>query len=371
MAEDSDGRKFPEYLEYTKSTNGREKTEERQKREWLIYSESARAIYCVPCMLFSCDGLKKPSASALNTKEGYKISDLKWRRMYNKFPDHEVCKAHKTCYLKWKNLRYSLMEAKGIDSQLQQEIQLDVDRNKAILERILDVTLFLALRNLPFRGSTETLGDVRTGHFLGTVELVAKYDPLLNDHPRKVKEKRPSTRVTHYLSQESQNEFIELCGDRVLKEILKERECAIYYLLICDATPDVSHKEQNVILLRYVAQKENDQCDVTERFLQFEEFSGKTGHEISEMILKTLEEHHIDIADCRGQGFDNGSAMSGKVKGVQAEIRTINPLAAYSPCGSHTLNLVGVHAAESCTDVSTFFGCLNRLYNIFSASPER
>lgn len=263
------------------------------------------------------------------------------------------------------------MEAKGIDSHLQQEIQLEVDRNKAILERILDVTLFLALRNLPFRGSTETLGDVRTGHFLGTVELVAKYDPLLNDHPRKVKEKRPSTRVTHYLSQESQNEFIELCGDRVLKEILKERECAIYYLLICDATPDVSHKEQNVILLRYVAQKENDQCDVTERFLQFEEFSGKTGHEISEMILKTLEEHHIDIADCRGQGFDNGSNMSGKVKGVQAEIRTINPLAAYSPCGSHTLNLVGVHAAESCTDVSTFFGCLNRLYNIFSASPER
>lgn len=79
MAEDSDGRKFPEYLEYTKSTNGREKTEERQKREWLIYSESARAIYCVPCMLFSCDGLKKTSASALNTKEGYKISDLKWR----------------------------------------------------------------------------------------------------------------------------------------------------------------------------------------------------------------------------------------------------------------------------------------------------
>ena len=116
MPKDSDGKKFPEYLEYTKSTNGREK----QKRDWLMYSESVRAIYCVHCMLFSCDGLKKPSASALNTKEGYKISDLKWQRMYNKqtnkFPDHEVCKAHKTCYLKWKNLKYSLMEAKGIDS---------------------------------------------------------------------------------------------------------------------------------------------------------------------------------------------------------------------------------------------------------------
>ena len=80
--------------------------------------------------------------------------------MYNKFPDHEVC------------LKYSLMEAKGIDSHLQQEIQLEVDRNKAILERILDVTLFLASRNLPFRGSTETLGDARNSNFLGTVELV-------------------------------------------------------------------------------------------------------------------------------------------------------------------------------------------------------
>ena len=105
--------------------------------------------------------------------------------------------------------------------------------------------------------------------------------------------------MTHYLSPESQNEFIELCGERVLKEILKERECAIYYSLICVATPDVSHKEQNVILLRYVVQKENDKWDVTERFLKLEEFSGKTGHEISEMILKKLEEHHIDIAEAR------------------------------------------------------------------------
>lgn len=104
--------------------------------------------------------------------------------------------------------------------------------------------------------------------------------------------------------------------------------------------------------------------------MQFEEFSGKTGHEISEMILKTLEEHHIDIADCRGQGFDNGSAMSGKVKGVQAEIRTINPLAAYSPCGSHTLNLVGVHAAESCTDVSTFFEVFESIVQYLQCQPR-
>ncbi|KAL0189891.1 hypothetical protein M9458_016990, partial [Cirrhinus mrigala] len=79
----------------------------------------------------------------------------------------------------------------------------------------------------------------------------------------------------------------------------------------------------------------------------------------------------IPLEDCRGQGYDNGANMSGKLKGVQAQILKANPFAIYSPCASHTLNLVGVHAAESCQEVATFFGNVNRLYNFFSASPER
>lgn len=45
---------------------------------------------------------------------------------------------------------------------------------------------------------------------------------------------------------------LELCGRKVLKTILKEREDAIYYSIISDATPDISHTEQNVLLIRYV-----------------------------------------------------------------------------------------------------------------------
>lgn len=46
-----------------------------------------------------------------------------------------------------------------------------------------------------------------------------------------------------------------------------------------------------MILLRYIAKKENNQWEIIERFLQFKAFNGKTGWEISEMILKTVEEH--------------------------------------------------------------------------------
>ena len=103
-------------------------------------------------------------------------------------------------------MKYSLIEAKGVDGGgLQKQIQLEVDRNKAILERILDVTLFWASRYLAFRGSTENLNDVRNGNFLGMIELLGRYDPLLKDNLRKVREKRPGTKTTHYLSPESQN----------------------------------------------------------------------------------------------------------------------------------------------------------------------
>lgn len=43
---DSERKAFPEYK---KAANGREKT----KRDWLIYSESVNAQFCIPCVLFA------------------------------------------------------------------------------------------------------------------------------------------------------------------------------------------------------------------------------------------------------------------------------------------------------------------------------
>lgn len=37
-------------------------------------------------------------------------------------------------------------------------------------------------------------------------------------------------------------------------------------------------------------------------------------------LLEVLETHTLDITHLRGQGYDNGSNMRGKVKGVQKRI---------------------------------------------------
>uniref|UniRef100_A0A3B1IJ48 TTF-type domain-containing protein n=1 Tax=Astyanax mexicanus TaxID=7994 RepID=A0A3B1IJ48_ASTMX len=365
---DKEGKAFPDYLQYVKSANMREKI----RRDWLIHSDSAKALFCIPCLLFSHEQTR-PSKSALNSKDGLKLSDIKWQKMYRKFPEHEKHTPHKQCYVKWKSLQHSLLVATGVDGHLQKQLQTEAEKHTKILERLLDVTLHLASRNLAFRGKTSNLDDVHNGNFLGTLELLAHYDPFIHEHLEKVKQKKKGSRLTHYLSPDTQNEFIELCGKRVLSTILKEREDAIYYSVICDSTPDISHTEQNVILVRYVHQDKEDRgvWKIVERFIEFKDFHKKTGQEISEMIIEALQSNGIPLQECRGQGYDNGANMSGKVKGVQAQILKANPLATFSPCATHTLNLVGVHAAESCPEVATFFGSVNRLYNLFSASPER
>ena len=87
---------------------------------------------------------------------------------------------------------------------------------------------------------------------------------------------------SHYLSWKSQNEFISLCGQKVLNTILQEQKQAIYYALIIDATPDVSHQEQKVIILRYMFQNKDTQTyEILERFVKFLNINGKKGEDIT------------------------------------------------------------------------------------------
>lgn len=65
-------------------------------------------------------------------------------------------------------------------------------------------------------------------------------------------------------------------------------------------------------------------------------------------IQAALQDSGLPLEDCRGQGYANGANLTGKVKGVQAQILKANPLTTYSTCTFHNLGLVAVHAAESC-----------------------
>ena len=80
-------------------------------------------------------------------------------------------------------------------------------------------------------------------------------------------------------------------------------------------------------------------------------------------MLLTVYTLHVnsgmDIANCRGQSYDNASNMSGRYNGVQAIVKRECKYAVFVPCINHSLNLVGDQAAESCADYTSLFDFVN------------
>ena len=63
-----------------------------------------------------------------------------------------------------------------------------------------------------------------------------------------------------------------------------------------------------------------------ERFGGFRNMVNHTGHQLVKSFIKFLEKNNIDIADYRGQSYDNACTMSGRYNGMQAKIHEINLL---------------------------------------------
>ena len=72
-----------------------------------------------------------------------------------------------------------------------------------------------------------------------------------------------------------------------------------------------------------------------------------------------------------GQGYDNGSNINGKHKGVQSRLCDINPRALYMPCACHSLNLTLCDMAKSCSKADSFFGIVQQIYVLFAGSTKR
>lgn len=168
----------------------------------------------------------------------------------------------------------------------------------------------------------------------------------------------------HYLSSDSQNEFIAPCAQMICITLINEQKQAKYFSIIVDATPDSSHTEQTTFILQYVSC--NEACSIQERFVEFVNCNKKTGADIAQLVLDYCNKHGISIANCRVQRYDNGSNMAGVYKGTLDNILAVNSLAFYSPCASHSLNLCGYHAAESCSEIQKFFGVVQKLYNFLA-----
>ncbi|GFY34456.1 DUF4371 domain-containing protein [Trichonephila clavipes] len=105
----------------------------------------------------------------------------------------------------------------------------------------------LAQNCLALRGTSDKLYDFGNGNFLQIVQLLAQFDPVMEEHLRKGL-KKEEVKV-HYLGKEVQNELITLLGENITSHIIGENKKAKYYSVILDCTPDISKTEQMTVLV--------------------------------------------------------------------------------------------------------------------------
>ena len=336
---------------YTRILNN----DEKQDRRWLVYAKNADKVFCFPCRLFSSS----------NTAFSYSGCN-DWKNISTRIKSHEGNPEHLENVLKWLELEKKLKTNQTVDSELQSQLQAERQRWKDILERILAIIEYLATHNLPFRAHREDLFSENSGNFLGLVKFTAMFDPIMRSHLERIADK---SLHNHYLGKNIQNALIDLMARQVKQEIIKRVQQAKYYSIILDCTRDVSRVEQMSLVLRYV---DVNSGDIKEHFIGFIPVEKTTGADLADYVLSELKSLGLKLEDCRGQGYDNGANMKGHKSGVQARILDMNPLAFFTPCEKgHNWNLLLGDAAASCTSAKLFFGILQRLYTLFSASPVR
>ncbi|XP_073101993.1 uncharacterized protein [Elaeis guineensis] len=267
----------------------------------------------------------------------------------------------------WIDLEMRLLKNKTIDKSIQEQINKDEEHWKKVLLRIFAVVKTLGKNNLAFRGKNEKIYQTNNGNFLSLIEMIAEFDPVMQEHIRRIKDDKIHT---HYLGHNVQNELINLLANEIKNKIIKKILEAKYYSIILDCTPDTSHQEQMSFILRCV-DISSSPIKIMEYFFEFLKVDDTTGKGLFDVIMDEIKYIGLDINNLRGQGYDNGSNMKGKQQGVQKRLLDINPRSFYTPCGCHSLNLVLCDMASSCTKAISFFGVVQRIYSLFSSSTKR
>ncbi|KAF0748483.1 zinc finger MYM-type protein 1-like, partial [Aphis craccivora] len=243
-----------------------------------------------------------------------------------KLEQHFTSNAHKAALSDYSNF---VLHSNHIDNLLNKKhreyainFSKQKEYHKAVIRILFDVSRTLARQGLAFRGD----GDEKNGNFYQIVLLISRHNSTmktwLNDS---------SFRRYHstYLSHDSQNEFIHLLAKETKNNIIEEVKEAGMYSILADTTPDLSHKDQLSVCLRYV----NSKAEVCERLIAIDEIVDKTGKGIASKISDVLSQNSLDLNNIAFQSYDFASSMSGKNLGTQAMLsRIVGHNIPFIPC---------------------------------------
>ena len=185
-----------------------------------------------------------------------------------------------------------------------------VARNVKVMKSLLKCVCFCGKQGLPFRGHRDDYTSSESdnkGNFIELVQFRSETDEVLRMYLQ------AAPRNALYTSKTIQN-MISVIDMAIQKNFFQEVQTAKCFSLLADEVTDCANLEQVSLVLRFVGGNKQ----IREEFVGFLTVERITGEALSHALLSWLQAHEIDVAFCRGQGYDGASSMSSNNVGVQA-----------------------------------------------------
>lgn len=322
---------------------------------WFVYSKAEDGIFCLPCVLFANKG-------NLGAFVCEKFNN--WTKKTKKFAEHNSTKYHQFAILQAELLKSTYHSPEtAIDNRLKGIHADEIAKNRSIIKSIADAILFCGRQGIALRGHRDdSTADPNSnkGNFIALLNYSAN-----NGNATLAQHLNEAMKNATYTSKTTQNELIEAIGDQLRNAIIQEVKAVKWFSIQCDEVSDVSNKEQVSIVLRYVDLSNT----IREDFVDFVAVERITGEVLAAKIKDVLAKLGLSLQDCRGQGYDGATNMSGR-HGVQGILSADNPLATYIHCNAHVLNLC-IMKACSLPFIKTMNAAVTETANFLHNSPKR
>ncbi|KAL4126426.1 hypothetical protein QTP88_010648 [Uroleucon formosanum] len=320
------------------------------KNKWLCGCEIKQALFCFPCLLFG--------GETAWTKIG--VTDL--QHLNAKIVKHEnsfkhIHNATNLNLLGKVDIRHQIDIGYKIGIQRHNEL---VDKNRYVLDKILNCIKCCGKHELPLRGHDEKTSSKNQGVFRGILDLCIDLDSSLRDHFEKSTVFRGTSKT---IQNDLLDSILSVCRNKIVNEIQQSE----FISIIVDETTDISNIFQLVLILRYEVQGRP-----VERFWGFENPNGHNAEALSQTIFglidPLLEKSPNKLI---AQSYDGAAVMSGQKAGVNVKIKEKYPFAYFIHCYAHQLNLIMIQSISKNKQVRVFFSNLSEIPVFFSHSPQR
>jgi hypothetical protein len=109
-----------------------------------------------------------------------------WIHIGSRLKEHETSADHVLNMITWYKLHSRLRKNQTIDKISQRQLEKEKNHWRNVLFKIVGIVKFLAKHNLAFRGSNNKLYDDSNGNFLGLLEMLAEFDPVIQGHVHRI-----------------------------------------------------------------------------------------------------------------------------------------------------------------------------------------